>query len=83
MIVYEMKLEGESVQYEKLDEAIRTGRFVRNSIIKAWMDGEVKSRTNRAYKYCKTLVDNPEFPWADKLNSMARQAHAGRALASK
>ncbi len=78
MLVYEMKLEGEKGQYERLDEAIRTGRFVRNSILRAWMDGEVKSR-NDAYKYCKTLADNPEFPWADKLNSMARQAHAERA----
>ncbi|GGA28987.1 hypothetical protein CYANOKiyG1_45340 [Okeania sp. KiyG1] len=44
MLVYEMKLEGEKAQYEKLDEAIRTGRFVRNSIVRAWMDGQVKSR---------------------------------------
>ncbi|WP_375341182.1 hypothetical protein [Okeania sp. SIO1I7] len=43
MLVYEMKLEGEKVQYEKLDEAIRTERFVRNSIIKASIDGQVKS----------------------------------------
>jgi putative transposase len=77
-----MKLEGEKAQYERLDEAIRTGRFVRNSIIKAWIYREIKSR-NDAYKYCKILADNPEFPWAKKLNSMARQAHAGRALASK
>ena len=83
MLVYEMKLEGKKAQYEKLDEVIRTGRFVRNSIIRnsiirAWMDGEVKSR-NDAYKYCKVLADNQEFPWAKKLNSMARQAHAERA----
>ena len=81
MLVYEMKLEGEKVQYERLDEAIRTGRFVRNSILKAWMDGEVKSR-NDAYKYSKVLADNPEFPWTKKLNSMARQAHAERAWAA-
>ena len=77
-----MKLEGTKDRYERLDEAIHTGRFVRNSIIRAWMDGQVKSR-NDAYKYCKILADNPEFPWAEKLNSQARQAHAGRALASK
>ncbi len=81
MLVYEMKLEGEKAQYESLDEAIRTGRFIRNSIIRAWMDGQVKSR-NDAYKYCKILADNPEFPWAGKLNSMARQAHAERAWAA-
>ena len=57
MIVYEMKLKGESYQYERLDAAIRTGRFIRNSIIRAWMDGYVKGR-NDAYKYCKQLSDN-------------------------
>ena len=44
MIVYEFKLEGTKKQYERLDQAIRTGRFVRNSIIRAWMDNQVKSR---------------------------------------
>ncbi len=81
MIVCEAKLEGAKQQYEKLDSAIRTGRFVRNSIVRAWIDKQVKSR-NDAYKYCKVLADNPEFPWAKKLNSMARQAHAERAWAS-
>ncbi len=81
MIVYEAKLEGTQQQYQQLDAAIRTGRFVRNSIIRAWMGKQVKSR-NEAYKYCKVLADNPDFPWAKKLNSMARQAHAERAWAS-
>jgi putative transposase len=81
MIIYESKLEGTQNQYEKLDAAIRTGRFVRNSIIRAWMDNQIKSR-NDAYRYCKTLADNPEFPWCSKLNSQARQAHAERAWAS-
>ena len=81
MLVYEAKLEGTQEQYRQLDAAIRTGRFVRNSIIRAWIDKQVKSR-NDAYKYCKVLADNHEFPWAKKLNSMARQAHAERAWAS-
>lgn len=81
MIIYETKLQGTSDQYERLDNVIRTGRFVRNSIIRGWQDGIIKSR-NDAYKYCKTLADNPEFPWAKQLNSMARQAHAERAWAS-
>ena len=49
MIVYEAKLEGKQQQYGQLDAAIRTGRFVRNSIIRAWMDRQIKSR-NDAYK---------------------------------
>ncbi|WP_419776259.1 RNA-guided endonuclease InsQ/TnpB family protein [Limnoraphis robusta] len=81
MLVYEMKLQGTQYQYRKLDEAIRTGRFVRNSIIKAWINGQVQSR-NDAYAYCKLLSDNPSFPWVNQLNSMARQAHAERAWAS-
>ena len=81
MIVYEAKLEGTQQQYRQLDAAIRTGRFVRNSIIRAWIDKQLKSR-NDAYKYCKILADHPEFPWAKKLNSMARQAHTERAWAS-
>ncbi|MBW4569198.1 MAG: hypothetical protein KME31_14615 [Tolypothrix carrinoi HA7290-LM1] len=80
MIIYESKLEGTKSQYERLDNAIRTGLFVRNSIIRAWIDGLVKSR-NDAYKYCKVLADNAEFPWARLLNSQARQAHAERAWA--
>lgn len=72
MLVYESKLEGTKVQYEKLNEAIRTGLFVRNACIRLWMDGEAKSR-NDLYKYCKVLADNPEFPWAKLLNSQARQ----------
>ncbi len=81
MIVYEFKLEGTKKQYERLDQAIRTGRFVRNSIIRAWMDNQVKSR-NDAYKHCAVLAKDPQFPWAKQLNSQARQAHAERAWAA-
>jgi putative transposase len=81
MLIYEAKLEGTPLQYERLDQSIRTGRFVRNSIIRAWLDGLVLSR-NDAYKYCKVLADNLKFPWARLLNSQARQAHAERAWAS-
>lgn len=81
MLVYESKLKGTKEQYGRLDEAIRTGLFVRNACIRSWMDGKAKSR-NDLYKYCKTLSDNPDFPHAQKLNSQARQASAERAWAS-
>ncbi len=81
MLVYESKLKGTQQQYRKLDEAIRTGLFVRNACIRLWIDGLAKSR-NDLYKHCKVLADNPEFPWAKKLNSQARQASAERAWAS-
>jgi putative transposase len=62
LLVYESKLEGTHDQYKRLDEAISTGCFVRNSIIRAWMDNQIKSR-NDAYKHCKILANNPEFPY--------------------
>ncbi len=61
MLVYEAKLKGEISQYRKLDEAIRTGVFIRNACIRFWMDGLAKSR-NDLYKYCKVLADNPDLP---------------------
>jgi putative transposase len=81
MLVYEAKLEGRKHQYERLDEAIRTGLFIRNSCLRYWLDGHGKSRHD-LNRYCKVLSDNPEFPWARKLNSMARQAMAERAWAA-
>ena len=81
MLIYEMKLKGKSEQYAALDAAIRTGLFVRNSCIRHWMDNKGIGKYDLS-SYCKVLADNPEFPWARQLNSMARQAHAERAWAS-
>ena len=79
MLVFEAKLEGDKIQYEALDEALRTGLFVRNKALRYWMDGKGKSRSD-LNKYCRVLAQ--EFPWAKKLNSMARQAMAQRAWTS-
>jgi putative transposase len=76
MLVFEAKLEGLKEQYEKLDEAIRTARFVRNSCLKYWMDNRDIGRYELS-AYCAVL--GKEFAWAGKLNSMARQASAERA----
>jgi putative transposase len=81
MLVYEAKLEGNQDQYRRLDEAIRTGLFIRNSCLRYWLDGQRICR-NDLNRYCKVLADNPDFPWAKKLNSMARQAMAERAWAA-
>ena len=40
MLVLEAKLKGTNEQYEKLNEAIRTARFVRNSCLRYWMDNK-------------------------------------------
>src|SRR4028119_582561 len=79
MLVCEAKLEGKSEQYERLDEAIRTARFIRNSCIRYWMDNKGTGRYELS-AYCAILAK--EFPWASKLNSMARQASAERAWSS-
>ncbi|MFB8787813.1 MAG: transposase [Potamolinea sp.] len=76
MLVFEAKLEGEKQQYERLDEAIRTARFIRNSCIKYWMENQKIGRYELS-AYCVVL--SREYPWANKLNSMARQASAERA----
>lgn len=79
MLVFEAKLEGTKQQYEKLDEAIRTARFVRNSCIKYWMDNKGIGKYELS-AYCAVLAK--EFLWARKLNSQARQASAERAWSS-
>jgi len=76
MLVFEAKLEGTKGQYERLDEAIRTALFVRNSCIRYWMDNKGIGRYELS-AYCVVLAKG--FPWAGKLNSMARQASAERA----
>jgi len=40
MLVFETKIEGTKEQYERLDEAIRTAFFVRNSCLWYWMDNK-------------------------------------------
>jgi putative transposase len=76
MLVVEAKLEGAKQQYERLDEAIRTARFIRNCCIKYWMDNKNIGKYELS-AYCAVLAK--EFPWAAKLNSQARQASAERA----
>ncbi|MBD1932205.1 MULTISPECIES: RNA-guided endonuclease InsQ/TnpB family protein [Cyanophyceae] len=79
MLVFEAKLEGKKEQYERLDEAIRTALFIRNSCVRYWMDNKGVGRYELS-AYCAILAK--EFPWANKLNSMARQASAERAWSS-
>jgi putative transposase len=76
MLVFEAKLEGLKEQYGKLDEAIRTARFVRNSCLRYWMDNRSRGRYDLS-AYCAVL--GKEFSWASQLNSQARQASAERA----
>ena len=79
MLVFEAKLEGTNEQYGKLDEAIRTARFVRNSCLRYWMDNKDIDKYDLS-AYCAVLAKDFEF--AKNLNSMARQASAERAWAA-
>jgi putative transposase len=79
MLVFEAKLEGTNEQYGKLDEAIRTARFVRNRCLRYWMDNKDIDKYDLS-AYCAVLAK--EFGFAKNLNSMARQASAERAWAA-
>ena len=79
MLVLEFKVYGKPAQYQAIDEAIRTGQFIRNKCIRLWMD-EPKIGKYDFSRYCKVLAD--EFPFAKALNSQARQSSAERAWAS-
>jgi putative transposase len=76
MIVLEFKVYGKAAQFSAIDEAIRTGQFIQNKCLRLWMDG-TKIGKYDLNKYCSVLAK--EFPFADELNSMARQSSAERA----
>lgn len=76
MIVYEFKVKAKEDQYRAIEEAIRTSQFIQNKCLRLWMDNEKVGRYD-LNKYCAVLAT--EFPFADELNSMARQSAAERA----
>src|SRR4028118_2360460 len=77
MITLEFKLTGKVEQYRVIDEMIRTAQFVRNKTLRYWMDNQGVKLVD-LYKQCAIMAK--EFEWAGKLNSMARQAMAQRAI---
>jgi len=77
MIVLEFKLKGKPQQYRVIDEMIRTAQFVRNKDLRYWIDNQ-GVKLSDLYKQCAIMAK--EFEWAGKLNSMARQASAERAI---
>ncbi|WP_293355481.1 MULTISPECIES: transposase [unclassified Microcoleus] len=79
MIVLEFKLKGKPQQYRIVDEMIRTAQFVRNKALRYWIDNS-RVKLSDLYKQCAIMAK--EFEWAGKLNSMARQASAERAIFS-
>ncbi|MFM2063274.1 MAG: hypothetical protein RLZZ507_2944 [Cyanobacteriota bacterium] len=75
MIIYEFKVKAKDRQYQAIDEAIRTSQFIQNKCLRYWMDNKGVGKYD-LNKYCAVLAS--EFPFADELNSMARQSAAER-----
>lgn len=76
MLILEFKTYGKAIQYRAIDEALRTAKFIQNKCLRYWMDNKGVSKYD-LNRYCAVLAK--EFPFADELNSMARQASAERA----
>ena len=70
MLVFEFKAQVKSSQIAAVNEAIRTAQFVRNSCLRYWMDNQKIDKYD-LNKYCAVLAR--DFPFADELNSQARQ----------
>jgi putative transposase len=76
MLILEFKAYGKPAQYSAIDEALRAAKFIQNKCLRHWMDNKGVSKYD-LNKYCAVLAN--EFPFANELNSMARQASAERA----
>ncbi|HLV99803.1 MAG TPA: hypothetical protein VKT82_14120 [Ktedonobacterales bacterium] len=76
MLILEYKLRTNQTQRMAIVEAIRTTQFVRNKALRLWMDGQYVGK-NDLQALCAQLAQ--VFPFAARLNSMARQAAADRA----
>ncbi len=79
MLVFEFKAYSKASQLAAIEEAIRTCQFIRNKAIRFWMDNP-KATKYDLNKQCAVLAK--EFPFADELNSQARQSAAERAWAA-
>src|SRR4028119_224299 len=79
MIVLEFKAKGKTTQYSAIDEAIRTAQFVRNKVIRFWMDNTGVGQ-KELYRYNTAL--RAEFPFVKTLNSHACQVAVERAYSA-
>ncbi|NER87514.1 RNA-guided endonuclease TnpB family protein [Moorena sp. SIO3A2] len=79
MKVLEFKAKGNKTQYAAIDEAIRTGQFVRNKCLRYWMDNKGVGQ-KELYRHNTWL--RAEYPFVKDLNSHACQASVERAYSS-
>ena len=76
MFIQEFKLKGNKTQYQAIDEAILTAQFVRNKVVRHWMDNYGVGQKD-LYRYNTQLRE--EFPFVKALNSHACQTAVERA----
>ena len=76
MLVLDYKVSATRRKPTAIDEAIRTVQFMRNKGLRLWMDGRGIGDSD-LQAYCSELAK--DYPFAARLNSLARQAAADRA----
>lgn len=77
MFIYEYKVNPKVCQISAINEAIRTIQFVRNKVLRFWMDNRGVGKTEM-FRY-NTLL-RKEFKFVDELNSHACQTAVERVL---
>jgi putative transposase len=77
MFIYEFKVYPKASQIVAIEEAIRTAQFVRNKVLRFWMDNRGVGKTEM-FRY-NTLL-RKEFKFVDDLNSHACQTAVERVL---
>ena len=55
MFVIEYKIKAKQKQFQAVDEAIRTGQFVRNKALRYWMDNKGVNKYD-LNKHCRILA---------------------------
>ena len=79
MFIYEFKVNPKPTQISAINEAIRTTQFVRNKVLRFWMDNRGVGKTEM-FRH-NTLL-RKEFKFVEDLNSHACQTAVERALKS-
>ncbi|QSJ20455.1 transposase [Nostoc sp. UHCC 0702] len=82
MLVLEYKIKGTKLQYQAIDEAIRTIQFIRNKAIRYWMDAPREANINKVALNNYSTALRKEFKFVEELNSMACQSATERAWSS-
>ena len=77
MFIYEYKVNPKPQQIAAIDEAIRTSQFVRNKVLRYWMDNRGVGKA-QMFRY-NTLL-RKQFKFVEQLNSHACQTAVERVL---